>query len=147
MCSSDLFDEVGNAGVKMHSQNEQEFSTHMQSFIPHITKTSHQSCLRGLWPAKDPQVHPIDHAAALEKLETLIDGYINNCQRYLHSFSTIQIEVPLFLCTPLSFLSLLNVFCHMGLNISWRECEQWGKLIAQCKKCDVCHHKPHAIVL
>jgi hypothetical protein len=87
-----------NVGMKMHSKNEENFCAHMRSFILHITEQNHQSCLHRPRAAKVPRLDPIKDADALKQLEALVTGYINDCQRYIHGFSTIQLEV-LFSCT------------------------------------------------
>jgi hypothetical protein len=76
----------------MHSRNEEAFCSHMRSFIPHITEQSHQHCLHAERASKEPRIHPLKHPEALKQLEALIAGYIDDCQRYIHGFSTIQIE-------------------------------------------------------
>jgi hypothetical protein len=83
---------TSSTGVKMHSQNEAAFTGHMLSFIPHITEQSHEHCLHQPRAPKEPRVDPVEDREALEQLEALVQGYIDDCHRYIHGFSTIQLE-------------------------------------------------------
>lgn len=38
------------------------------------------------------KVDPTEHSEAITALEELIEGYIADCQRYIHGHSTIQLE-------------------------------------------------------
>lgn len=75
----------------MHSQNEQAFHQHMKAFIPHITNQSHSLCQHPRGKATK-RLDAVDHQDALEQLRILIESYLEDSQRYLHGFSTIQLE-------------------------------------------------------
>jgi hypothetical protein len=77
----------------MYARNEQGFCSHMRSFIPHITESSHEHFLHKHQEPKRPWLCVEEDAGALKQLEILISGYIADCQWYIHGFSTIQIEV------------------------------------------------------
>lgn len=81
-------------GVKLHTSNEDVFCAHMCGFVLHVTDQSHDHCLHQPWPCKEhPALHPLDDAAAVEDLRVFIEGYLDDCQCYLHGYSTIQIEL------------------------------------------------------
>lgn len=63
----------------------------MRGFIPHVTDTSHKAC-RHEESNVTVRADPIKDKEALDELRKLINGYIKDCARYIHGFSTIQLE-------------------------------------------------------
>ncbi|ELR12289.1 uncharacterized protein ACA1_373400 [Acanthamoeba castellanii str. Neff] len=78
------------ASIKKFKKNELGFTTHMKAFIPHITDQHHHWCSHSTQPPKPPKVDANEHPEVIKKLKDLIKGYINDCQCYMHGFSTIQ---------------------------------------------------------
>ncbi|ELR12820.1 uncharacterized protein ACA1_093660 [Acanthamoeba castellanii str. Neff] len=96
----------------------------------------------------------------LVALAALIDGYINNCQRYIHGHSTIQLEslngtackqvnkdcnwtVMYVLLFDAGILEcnegkesaiLVDLFKHIRLDVSYAEERQWLKVLMVWKK-------------
>jgi len=77
--------------VEKYKCNEEGFCKHMRAFIPHITNVSHKHCCHEHGKVT-VRADPVVDKAALNQLAKLINGYIKDCQRYIHGFSTIQIE-------------------------------------------------------
>jgi hypothetical protein len=79
------------AGVKMFVGNTTGFQGHMCNFIPHITNQDHHLCLHPSQPHKPvPLLDEQEHPEAVSTLKAFIEGYLEDCEQYLHSFSTIQ---------------------------------------------------------
>jgi hypothetical protein len=64
----------------------------MEGFVKHITNESHDHCLHDEDLEVTIRADPIEDEAALEQLDILIQGYLDDCHRYLHGYSTIQLE-------------------------------------------------------
>jgi len=59
----------------------------MSSFIDHITDQSHAHCTHSPGAGK-MRLDAIEHKNALAELKILIEGYVADCERYLHGHST-----------------------------------------------------------
>lgn len=79
-------------GVKHYSCNEDAFHAHMEGFIGHITNVDHTHCLHDENQDVTERLDPVEDAMAVEQLDLLIQGYLDDCKRYLHGYSTIQLE-------------------------------------------------------
>jgi len=146
-------------GVKMHSQNEQAFRLHMKAFIPHITDQSHSLCQHPRGKVTK-RLDAVDHQDALEQLHILIESYLEDSQRYLHGFSTIQLESlngtackrvnkernwtvmysALFDAAILERNEgrtiMIDIYQHIGLPVSGNERARWLKIVTRREQRD-----------
>jgi hypothetical protein len=81
------------SGIKLFARNKGAFCDHMRQFVLHMTDQSHTHCRhQPRPPVASPRLHPVDNSEAVAALTTFIEGYLNDWQRYLHGFNTIQLE-------------------------------------------------------
>jgi len=143
----------------MHSQNEQAFRLHMKAFIPHITDQSHSLCQHPRGKVTK-RLDAVDHQDALEQLHILIESYLEDSQRYLHGFSTIQLESlngtackrvnkernwtvmysALFDAAILERNEgrtiMIDIYQHIGLPVSGNERARWLKIVTRREQRD-----------
>jgi hypothetical protein len=91
MCSGLTVCGSFHSGVKLFRQHKEGFCAHMWAFIGHVTDQDHSRCCHDPRPPKPcPTLDARKYPDAVAALATFIDSYLDNCDRFLHGFNTIQ---------------------------------------------------------